>query len=71
MQVLVWAGVALTLAGLAGLIWCILLARQAKREGGGAEVIRAKLQRVVLINLGAMGLSALGLALVVAGLFLG
>ncbi len=70
MQALVWAGVAVTLAGLAGLIWCILLARRAKREGGTETEMRAKLQRVVLINLGAMGLSALGLALVVFGLIL-
>lgn len=70
MQALVWAGVAVTLAGLAGLIWCILLARCAKREGGTEAEMRAKLQRVVLINLGAMGLSALGLALVVFGLIL-
>lgn len=70
MQALVWAGVAVTLAGLAGLIWCILLARRAKREGGTEAEMRAKLQRVVLINLGAMGLSALGLALVVFGLIL-
>ena len=71
MQALVWAGVALTLMGLAGLIWCILLARQAKKSGGSDAEMRAKLQRVVLINLGAMGLSALGLALVVFGLVLG
>lgn len=71
MQALVWAGVAVTLAGLAGLIWCIVLARRAKREGGSDAEMRAKLQRVVLINLGAMGLSALGLALVVFGLVLG
>lgn len=68
MQAMVWAGVAVTLAGLAGLIWCIQLARAARREGGTDAEVRAKLQRVVLINLGAMGLSALGLALVVFGL---
>ena len=68
MQAMVWLGVALTLTGLAGLVWCIVLARRAKREGGSDAEIRAKLQRVVLINLGAMGASALGLAFVVFGL---
>ena len=71
MQALVWAGVAVTVFGLAGLIWCIVLAMGAKRAGGSEAEVRAKLQRVVLINLAAMGLSAVGLMLVVLGLMLG
>jgi hypothetical protein len=70
MQAMVVAGVVLTLLGLAGLIWCIVLAVQARRAGGSAEDMRARLRRVVTLNLVAMGLSALGLAFVVFGLFL-
>lgn len=69
MQALVGIGVGLTLLGLAGLVWCIVLAVRAKRSGGSDAEIRARLQRVVLLNLGAMGLSALGLGAVVFGLF--
>ena len=71
MQAVVWAGVAATVLGLAGLIWCIVLALRAKRVGGSEDQVRAKLQRVVLINLAAMGLSAMGLMLVVIGVMLG
>lgn len=70
MQALVIAGVVLTILGLAGLIWCIVLALRAKRSGGSEEAIRAQLQKVVLLNLGAVGLSALGLGCVVFGVML-
>lgn len=71
MDGLIWAGAALTLAGLAGLVWCILLAAKAKRSGLDDAAMRAELRRVVTINLAAVGVSALGLAAVVAGIVLG
>lgn len=71
MQGLIWAGAALTLAGLAGLIYCILRAARAKRAGLDDAAMRAELQRVVTINLAVVGSSALGLAAVVAGILLG
>ena len=33
MQALIWIGAALTLAGVAGLVWSILLALRARRSG--------------------------------------
>ncbi|MFN3647517.1 MAG: hypothetical protein ACK4S2_13545 [Gemmobacter sp.] len=71
MQALVWAGVAMTLAGLAGIVWCILAVRRARGAGLDEAALRAVLQRVVAVNLGAFGLSALGLGAVAAGLILG
>ncbi|MFN5997164.1 MAG: hypothetical protein ACK47C_00535 [Paracoccaceae bacterium] len=71
MQGLIWAGAALTMVGLAGLVYCILRAARAKRAGLDDAAMRAELQRVVTINLAAVGLSALGLAAVVAGILLG
>lgn len=71
MQSLIWAGAAMTLVGLAGLIYCILRAARAKRAGLDDAAMRAELQRVVTINLAAVGVSALGLAAVVAGIMLG
>jgi hypothetical protein len=71
MQALIWAGAAMTVAGLAGLGYCILRATRAKRSGLGDTEMRAELQRVVAINLAAVGVSALGLAAVVAGILLG
>lgn len=71
MQGLIWAGAALTLLGLLGLVYCILRASRAKRAGLDDAAMRAELQKVVAINLGAVGLSALGLAAVVTGILLG
>ncbi|NHB77197.1 hypothetical protein [Rhodobacter calidifons] len=71
MQVLIWAGTALTFLGVAGLGYCILAASRARRAGLDDAAMRAALQRVVTLNLAAVGVSALGLAAVVAGILLG
>lgn len=71
MQALIWAGAALTVLGLAGLGYCILRATKAKRSGLDDSAMRAELQKVVAINLAAVGFSALGLAAVVTGILLG
>ncbi|MGB3250350.1 MAG: hypothetical protein WBB13_14430 [Tabrizicola sp.] len=71
MQVLIWAGAALTLVGLIGLVYCILRAARAKRAGLDDAAMRAELQSIVVINLAAVALSALGLAAVVTGILLG
>ena len=71
MEALVWIGAALSLAGVAGLIWCILMALRARRSGMEDEAMRAELQRVVVLNMAALGVSALGLMCVVAGIILG
>lgn len=71
MQGLIWAGAALTVVGLIMLGYCILRATRAKKSGLEDAAVRAELQRVVVINLAAVGISALGLAAVVAGILLG
>jgi hypothetical protein len=71
MDWLIWIGTGLSLAGVAGLIWCIILTLQARRMGLPEAEMRARLQQVVTYNLGALGVSAIGLMLVVAGILLG
>ena len=71
MQGLIWAGSAVTLIGLAGLGICVLQAVRARRSGLDDDAMRAALQKVVTLNLSALGLSALGLMLVVTGIALG
>jgi hypothetical protein len=71
MQAMIWAGAGLTVIGLLGLGYCILRAIRARRAGLDDIAMRAELQRVVAINLAAVGISALGLAAVVAGVLLG
>lgn len=70
METLIWVGAAVTLLGLAGLIWCIVRVRRARAKGLGDDALRAELQKVVALNLGALLLSAFGLMLVVVGIFL-
>ncbi|MCB2095870.1 MAG: hypothetical protein H6901_01875 [Rhodobacteraceae bacterium] len=70
MEWLVWIGTAVTVAGLAGLIWCIIGVARARRAGLPDAQLRARLQRAVALNLGALLLSALGLMMVVVGVFL-
>lgn len=71
MQAMIWAGAAMTLVGVAGLGYCVLRTVRARRAGLDDAAMRAELQRVIAINMAALGFSALGLAAVVAGILLG
>lgn len=70
MTAVIWIGAALALLGVAGLIWCVMLALRAKREGLTGAAMQARLQRVVALNMGALAVSALGLMMVVVGVIL-
>jgi hypothetical protein len=70
MEYLIWGGAALSMLGVIGLIWCILLALQAKRSGLPDDQMKARLQKVVALNLGALAISAIGLMAVVIGIIL-
>lgn len=71
MEILVWAGAALSMTGLAGLVWCILRVARAKRAGLSDDALRAAVQKVMPINMGALGLSVIGLMMVIVGISLG
>jgi hypothetical protein len=68
MGVLIWIGSAMTLAGVAGIVWCIVAVQRARRAGLDDDALRARMQKVVAVNLGALGLSVLGLMAVILGL---
>ena len=70
MDWLIWIGAALALAGVAGLGLCIRLAIKARTAGLEDAAMRAELQRIVGLNMAALGVSALGLMAVVAGILL-
>lgn len=70
MEALIWIGAALTLIGLLGLIWCIVIAMRARKEGLDDDAMKARLQKVVALNLGALAVSAIGLMTVIMGVFL-
>ena len=69
-DVLVWGGAALTLAGLVLLVWCILRVIKAKRANLSDEALRAAVQKIIPLNLGALLVSMFGLMLVIVGVFL-
>lgn len=71
MAALIWIGAAMTLVGLAGIVWCIVAVGRARKAGLDEDGMKGVLRRVVAVNLGAFALSALGLGAVVAGLLLG
>ncbi|MEJ6395197.1 hypothetical protein V8J82_18195 [Gymnodinialimonas sp. 2305UL16-5] len=71
MDWLVIAGTALTVVGLGLLGYCIFSAVQVKRSDLDDETMRANLQKIVAVNMGALFLSVLGLMIVVVGVMLG
>lgn len=70
MEMLVWAGAAVTLLGVGGLVWCIVAVTRARRAGLEDDALKARLQKVVALNLGALFVSAIGLMMVIVGIFL-
>ena len=71
MEMLVWGGAAVSLAGLAGLVWCILKVWRLRRAGLSDAELRAGVQAVMPVNLAALFLSVIGLMMVVVGIMLG
>ena len=69
-DVLIWGGAALTALGLAGILWCIVTVTRARRARLPDVAMRATMQRVVAVNMGALAASVLGLMAVVMGIML-
>lgn len=70
MEWMVWIGAGMTFAGIALLVWCVAIAVKAKRAGLEGAEMELRLRGLVALNLGAVAMSALGLMLVVVGIFL-
>lgn len=64
-------GIALTLIGLVGIIWTIIAVSRVRRAGLEDDALKARLGRILPINLAALFASMLGLGLVVVGVILG
>ncbi len=71
MVYLIWPGAFLSLLGVFGLLWCILRGLKVRRSGATEDQMRAELQKLFTVNFGALGLSVIGLALVILGISLG
>jgi len=70
MDVLVWIGAAVTVAGMVGIIYSVVLVRRARKEETEDAALRARLNKVLPVNLAALFLSVIGLMLVVVGVLL-
>ncbi|WP_245582872.1 hypothetical protein [Sediminimonas qiaohouensis] len=70
MEILIWAGAAVSVAGLLGLFWCIIKVMRARRARLSDEELRAVVQSVLPVNMAALLFSVLGLMMVVVGIFL-
>lgn len=70
MEYMIWGGAALTMVGVAGLLWCVVLGIRARRSGLPDAEMKQRLQGVVALNLGALAISALGLMAVIFGIIL-
>lgn len=70
-EIMIWGGAALSLTGLAGLVWCIIRVMRARKADLSDEELRAVVKSVLPLNLGALFLSVIGLMLVILGIFLG
>ena len=70
MQILIWTGALVTLLGVAGLVWCVVSVARARRAGLDDASMKARLQKVVALNMGALFLSVIGLMMVVVGILL-
>ena len=71
MQLLTILGALTTIAGLAGLGYCIREGFRMRSDPRPPEETRRRLGFLITVNFGSVALAALGLALVVAGLMLG
>ncbi|WBU56973.1 hypothetical protein [Paracoccus sediminicola] len=70
-DVLIWCGAVMTICGIAGILWCIWAVQKARRAGLDEAGFRARMQRVVAVNMGALVASVMGLMAVVIGIMLG
>ncbi len=71
MEFVVWGGTALSLIGLAGIVYSIVAVSRAKRAGLNDDELRARVGMILPINLGALFISMIGLMAVIIGVWLG
>ena len=71
MGILVWIGAAVSALGLAGIVYSIVAVARARKAGLADEALRARVARVLPVNLGSLFLSVIGLMMVIVGVALG
>ena len=71
MDWLIWPGAIVAVIGVFGLVYCIRAAAIARRKKLDEAAMKSRLQQLVAMNMAALGISSLGLGMVVVGILLG
>lgn len=71
MEIVVWIGAAMSVIGLIGIGYSVVMVTRAKRANLSEADMRARLAKVLPVNLGALFVSVLGLMTVAVGIMLG
>ena len=71
MEIVVWSGAALSALGIVGIIYSIVAVTRAKRANLPDVELRARISRILPVNLGALFVSMIGLMTVIVGVMLG
>ncbi len=69
-NILIAFGIALAVAGLGGLFWCIRLARRVQSGEIEGEALKGALVKISAVNMASMGGAMLGLAMLLVGLII-
>lgn len=70
MELLVWIGAGISLAGLIGILLSVVQVRRAKQTAKDDAELKARIQKAMPLNLGAFFVSVIGLMCVVVGVIL-
>lgn len=70
MDLLIWIGSALTVVGIIALLWCVKMVVGIRKQTLPEADMRAALQKAVALNMAALGISGIGLMMVVIGVIL-
>jgi hypothetical protein len=69
-NILIYAGIAIAVIGMFGLVWCIDLARRVRGGQVPDEQLQAAFIKISAVNMASMGSAFIGLALLLVGLIL-
>ncbi len=67
---LVWIGTVMAIAGIAGILYSMIAVNSARRAGLSDDDLRARLSKLLPINIGALLFAILGLMMVLMGVLL-
>ena len=68
MDLVIWGGALVSMIGLFGIVYCIVMVFKAKKADLPEDEMRTRLKTLVLINMVALFVSVIGLMIVVAGI---